>query len=542
MKFAFVLITLLFGILSFQSLSQYYYLGDFEAATMLSKKPSVVDWDKFQSSPSKTLSSYVSDDSFHNFQTKEEVKLVENPMSKPSVYLKTQTRIYPFFMQTRTGAIPHFLNGALSQLATPGLSLILLPWICSMLCFFFASAYVHSTSGLTIPFALTALLTPHFSYFTGFAFPDCFFFASYLLLILVLIERGKNRKDFILIGFMTGLTVYTTLSTVMYAPFYLIFYPRKIFEHKRSIALGLIPWIFFMGYFFNLQDLSRVLSDEKDLMKPISFLAETAKQFFSFSISPIHVFNKVTSDIDLREGIFFWIAFASSFITSLYLLTFLDLKKSIRLLLLTIYYIIALSVIVQYMEEAMLSYFAIGLCILMTIAFGMAKPASSLQGFTRLKIVFATFLFAKFSLMLFYLNGLRNLSLSLDECSWTYQCIVDDWKKNDLIQDKPIITLFNMDVGQIEFFSRETILPVHVKWKYNREPSPREFLDFLTSLSSKEVYSLWSEGRDFSTFLKTDPNQTEKLLLARGIKLNIIKIYSFPEVDRSYKLVKFTLP
>jgi hypothetical protein len=116
-----------------------------------------------------------------------------------------------------------------------------------------------------------------------------------------------------------------------------------------------------------------------------------------------------------------------------------------------------------------------------------------------------------------------------------------DLVKNNLLNNKPLITLFYLDVGQLEYFSSEKIIPLHAHWKYSIHPSPDAFLNFLKKIPSEEFYILSAKGLDaknLESYLGHKTVDLEKFLKKNNLQVDMIKDYKYTSFNLSYQLYR----
>lgn len=120
-----------------------------------------------------------------------------------------------------------------------------------------------------------------------------------------------------------------------------------------------------------------------------------------------------------------------------------------------------------------------------------------------------------------------------------YDCMYNDWQKKNYLGNYPLITLNFLDVGQVEYFSRETVIPIHFASSFSKDPTEEQVIDFLQRFQHKEFRMLSSggthiSGRSLNFYVK--PEKIESL----GLKFEVMETYQFPEMRKRYQLLKVT--
>jgi hypothetical protein len=550
--YSIALATLIFSFASYYYILQANNLGSNEASALLTKKTSIIDWDKFQKGQGQAPSKLVGSDTFLNYPHNPTFALHEDYKSKPSLYIRTSSQIYPIFVQTRTGALPHFITGNLARWFSPDMALAILPIFLSSICFFLSVLLVsRRNQKMIFPFLLMALTAPQFVYFLNPFFPDSYSSFTTVLCVFFLIVTTDKKKFYYLIGFLLGLAFYFKISSLTLFPLLLIFYPKKIFSNIKSIILGLSPFILFFLVTFNFSDFFYLLTQERTFIKHSQFNFDVIKYFTLYNFSPGISFTNIISLNPffpklsfLKDGnsILIYINHSIAFI--LFFINFVqvrDLLKSISFLIL---YIITTCAVVSGINEDLIDFMAQGIYLFTVILFLHIDPSKI---FSRKKI---------FILLFSYLFIIRGVSFwswdnaffaykkQFQGCVWAYDCMVKDWKKSGVLQNHQLITLYYLDVGQIEYFSQETIIPLHVNWKYSKIPTHENFLDFLKKYPAQEFFILSSKElgvpTDLAKYLGVKDSEVQLTLLRNLIKMDVIKQYDYPGISREYTLIKLS--
>lgn len=543
-----IIATILFSIISFYYLSKANNLGSNEAAGQLTKKAAIIDWVHFPSGRDFTLEGLVPDDTFLNYDSHAALGIVENVKSKPSLYYKSTERIYPILLHTRASGLPHYISGQLSRLFPSGTGLIVLPWILSIATFILALLMVQKSSELTIPFALVALTTPQLLYFTYPFFPDDYASFAVIILALFIFQKAENKTDFRRIGFLFGLALYIKLAAVILIPIFFILSFKKVLSNIKYLIQGSIPFLILFIFITNFQDFFYLLAHEKTLIKTSQFNIDVFKYFALNQFIPGFTFSHIMSldpsfPSHINKGLFIQCALQAIATLGL-IVTFTRPKDLARIIGFILLFVLGTCVVASGLNEDLIGYMGQGLALLMLVLFIFLDKekiiARKILFFTLFGFFFATRIVGFYN----WNTEFNKYAKSFNGCVWAYDCMVKDWNESGILKDKQLVTLYYLDIGQIEFFSQEKIKPLHVNWKYSTIPSKEDFQAFLSRFPEQEFYILSSKelgiATDLATYLKVSESDVEAILLKNKIKMNIIKRYDYPAISREYTLIKLT--
>lgn len=550
--YSIALATLIFSFVSYYYISQANNLGSNEASALLTKKTSIINWDKFQKGQGQVPSKLVGSDTFLNYPLNPTLALHEDNKSKPSLYIRTSSQIYPIFVQTRTGALPHFIIGKLARWFSPDMALAILPTLLSSTCFFLSALLVsRKNRNMIFPFLLVALTAPQFVYFLNPFFPDSYSSFTTVLCVFFLLVTTDKKQIYYLIGFLLGLAIYFKISSLTLFPLFLIFFPRKIFSNLKSIIWGSSPFILFFLITFNFSDFFHLLTHERTFIKHSQFNFDVIKYFTLYNFSPGISFTNIISlnpffpkIIFLKDGnsILIYIVHSIAFI--LFFINFVrvrDLLKSISFLIL---YIMTTCAVVSGINEDLIDFMAQGIYFFTVILFLHIDPSKIVLRKKIFILLFSFLCIVRCVSFWSWNNAFAAYKQQFQGCVWAYDCMVKDWKKNGFLQNHQLITLYYLDVGQIEYFSQETITPLHVNWKYSTIPTHDNFLDFLKKYPAQEFFILSSKElgvpTDLAKYLGVKESDVQITLLRNLIKMDVIKQYDYPGISREYTLIKLS--
>lgn len=543
-----VVATVLFSIVSFYYLSKANNLGSNEAAGQLTKKASIIDWSHFPAGRDFKLENLVPDDTFINYDSEAALGIVENVKSKPSLYYKSNERIYPILLHTRASGLPHYISGQFSRLFPSATGLIILPWILSITTFILALLIVQKSSELTIPFVLAALTTPQLIYFTYPFFPDDYASFAVLIIALFIFQKAESKTDFRRIGFLFGLALYIKLAAIILLPIFFILSFKKLLSNIKYIIQGSIPFLILFICITNFHDFYNLLSHEKTLIKPSQFNLDVFKYFALNQFAPGFTFSHIMSldpsfPTNINKGLLIQCALQAVATLGL-IVAFTKPKDIARLIGFIFLFILGTCVVASGLNEDLVGYMGQGLALLMLVLFIFLDKEKILARKSLFYSLFGFFFITRIIGFYNWNTEFNKYSQSFKGCVWAYDCMVKDWNETGILKDKQLVTLYYLDIGQIEFFSQEKIKPIHVNWKYSTIPSKEHFIGFLSHFPAQEFYILSSKelgiATDLATYLKVSDSDVEETLLKNKIKMDIIKRYDYPAISREYTLIKLT--
>ncbi|MEA9356711.1 hypothetical protein SHI21_10870 [Bacteriovorax sp. PP10] len=543
-----IIATVLFSIVSFYYLSKANNLGSNEAAGQLTKKASIIEWEHFPVGSDFKLENLVPDDTFLNYDSKAALGIIENVKSKPSLYYKSSERIYPILLHTRASGIPHYISGQFSRLFPSAIGLIILPWILSIMTFVLALVIVKKSSELTIPFVLVALTTPQLLYFTYPFFPDDYASFAVIILALFIFQKAESKTDFRRIGFLFGLTLYIKLAAVILLPIFFILSFKKVFSNIKYIIQGAIPFLILFIFVTNFQDFFYLLGHEKTLIKPSQFNLDVFKYFALNQFVPGFTFSHIMSlnptfPTNINKTLLIQGAL-QAIATVGFIIAFTKPQDIARLIGFIFLFVLGTCVVASGLNEDLLGYMGQGLALLMLVLFIFLDKEKILAKKMLFYTLFGFFFITRIIGFYNWNTEFNKYSHSFNKCVWAYDCMVKDWNESGILKEKQLVTLYYLDIGQIEFFSQEKIKPIHVNWKYSKIPSKENFIGFLSHFPAQEFYILSSKelgiATDLATYLKVSEADVEATLLKNKIKMDIVKHYDYPAISREYTLIKLT--
>ena len=545
----FIIITIIFfSIISFYYLSRANNLGSNEAAGQLTKKAAIIEWSRFQKGRTFFLEELIANDTFLNYDSQASLKVIENVRSKPSLYFKSSERIYPVLLHTRASGLPHYISGQFSRLFPSSVGLIILPWILSITTFILALLMIQRSSELTTPFILIALTTPQLLYFTYPFFPDGYASFTVIVVALFLFQKAERKNDYRVIGFLFGLALYIKLAAFILLPIFFILSFKKILKNLKYIIQGAIPFLILFVIITNFQDFLYLLGHEKTLIKTFQFNFDVFKYFALNLVLPGFTFSHIMSlspnfpsHIDKSLLAQYLLQFLA---ISAFIITFTKLKDLVRIIIFSTLFILGTCVVASGLNEDLLGYMGQGLALLVIVSFILLDKEKALANRTLFFALFGFFLITRLIGLYNWNSQFNKYSQSFTKCTWAYDCMVKDWNESGILKDKQLVTLYYLDIGQIEFFSQEKIKPLHVNWKYSTIPSKEDFVSFLSHFPAQDFFILSSKelgiATDLATYLKVNESEVESILLTNKIKMEIVKTYDYPAISREYTLIKLT--
>lgn len=549
-------LTLALATLIFSSFSYYYIfqannLGSNEASALLTKKTSIINWSKFKTGQGQPPSELVDADTFLNYPLTPSLALHEDRRTKPSLYIRTSSQIYPIFVQTRTGALPHFITGNFARWFSPDTALGILPFLLSVGCFFLSLKMVSRNQNLIFPFLLFALTAPQFIYFLNPFFPDSYSSFSVVLCALFLLNTSEDKKTYYLIGLLLGFSIYLKISSLTLFPLLLIFYSKKIFSNLKAIIIGTSPFILFFLFTFNFTDFYYLLTQERTFLKGPEFNTAVFKYFSLYNFAPGISFTNILSlnplfpEISTATdslSIFIYITHAAMF--SWFFIKFVEYKNLLKTFSFLILYIFTTCAVVSGINEDLIDFMAQGLFLFTVLLFLNIDPSKLVSQKKVFVLTFSLLIAARALSFWNWSNEFAIYKKQFNGCVWAYDCMVKDWQQSGVLKNHQLITLYYLDVGQIEYFSQETMIPLHVNWKYSTIPSKDDFLDFLKNYPKKDFFILSSKElgvpTDLAKYLHVAEPDVQSILFKNQIKMEKIKHYNYPGISREYTLIKLS--
>lgn len=541
---------LVFGISSFNLLSAGYFLGSNEATFLLPQKPVIIDWEKYEFGFTAPLKSIIGEDTFMSPLNDQGPKVKRDLNSVPSIYLSTSSTLIPLFMQMRTGSLSYLMVRGLAALTNPSLGLILFTWLCAMGAFIVSLSFLRLTSDHLLLYVFLAVSTPQMANYLYSQFPDSHLSFLLILLSLFLLEKASGKtKTYVWIGVILGLSFYVKMASAIFLPSLLLLYYEKIIKNWKNILLGLFPWLILLSLNFDLQRFISILEMKGIGSRSSGFWVETAGYYVLDIFSPqtmvlkfmhlIPPFSETLKDMDKRSLLVLGLFLITSF---LLLAKLLSKKDFLKMLILASLHFIAISFISHGLNNDIYDYMAQGLLFVGLITVSRFKFTTlKLRSLTTVGILF--FFTLKTLSIVEWSQKYRQLTSDFSRsCVWIYDCVAKDLKNLPQTQ-KELVTLNYLDVGQLEYFSGNEILPIHVSWKLKRDATSQELLDFLLHFPSSEFYILESQGFDSKSlsdyFLLPDEGLIN-LFKQKNISANIVRSYTFMRFDKYYRLWHLT--
>lgn len=502
----------------------------------LSRRAAVVDWDRFGTAVK--LEDALVEDSFLNFDS-QGWRLRVDRNSVPSLYVKSPDSVYPIFMSPRNGALPLLWIRNLSSLVSPDSARPLFTFLCVTFIVFFGGLYVRKTSGFILSFFLLALTSPQIYYFNYSQYPDASVSVCLFTLLLFLIESAKKRSAFVLLGFLAGLTLYLKLSAVVLLIIVAVFYLRRLKADWRPVLLGALPWLMLLGWTLDWPHLFRYFVEERYVAH------HWGEEFFRGLI------EMIAPDVQFRQSMYLseplgvilrrapiWLPIAS--LGTIGFLGYVlwkgtsvpDRMKLAGVFLLHQLFYIFIS---PAMNTDLFSYLAQAYVVLSLLLLARLR----LSG--KIPLVLVLIFCSIRGVEVFRWNAEFEIyTKDMKGCGWVYACMYRDPDIRNRLERTPLITLNYLDVGQLEFLSGEKIKPVHLNSRWTRPPTSEELLRFFEKFPGKEVLVLSSFGLDGKTLLDFLGPEARSILARRGLKIEELKSFRYPEQHKAYRWLLVT--
>lgn len=536
---AIAILFIVFSLVSWNYMSRFYYVGSYESAISLSKRPAIIDWDKFSKSDPSIPSQFVVADSFLNFDA-QATGLRKEPNLFPSTYYKGKESIFPLYMRPKNGGLPLYINRKMSEWFSPEVARPLFNWLMCILAFAFSCFYISRNSGSTIPFMFFALVTPQIFFLNNSNFPSATLTFALMLAIIYWVERAEKKIGFFCIGLLCALCFFCKLSTLLIFPPLLLFYGKKIWQNKFVLLAGLIPWLLVTLIAVDfVHFVTKVLDERRGDISYFSAVIQSMVQIVSPDLQFRHVMYimKPVSEVIQNSLWWFWLS-AITALTFVVILFRNCVPRNLgwKLAVVFIWQFIVFLKLAPVIRGELIAYFdrAFYLAVVL-LAARMMKPNKLVT------ISFIVFLLFRGGVAFNWNQEFNQYTKSLNGCSWVYECLYRDWDNGKMLEGKPLVTLNYLDIGQLEFLSREKLIPLHVHSRLTRIPSQEELLKFFISIPSKEFFILASGKPDGKSLEHYMQQQTmEGIFKALGFKIELVKVSDFPELLKSYSLLKVT--
>lgn len=539
-KFLLAGLTLLFACISWHFTSQNYKLGSYEARQFLSRRPVIIEWERLKSGEPLVLEKLVGQDTFINFSATNNFELVDDPTGLPSLYLKNSNKIlYPIFMETKNGGLPPFLIRELSRFTSPQFALVFFVWLTGLLALVVSIIFVRRTTSLALPFTILACLSPQFILYAYSDYPDTTLSLLLVLVILLTLHVAGNRRAFFLTGVLAGFTLYVKLAAIFFAPAILMFYWEKIKKNFLPIFFGSLPFLVFIMATMN--DSLRGHIESRAGAKNFDSFLNAFKHFFIDIFSPEIglLFRILNGQKRIETVLFEYPIYLPTLILGFACIGYLAWKYMsrtalVKLSLFAVLYIVLITMISFGLDRDFYVYTAMGAYFLTVLFVTNLNPTWSRKiGL----IFFITLIILKLIVLMNWKTQYDVTKRSFNGCIWIYDCMVKDWEKNNLIGNHPLITLYFLDVGQIEFFSEERIIPFHLASSFTQDPTEEQFHYFLKNFKHKE-FRILSGGstsgkrQNLSSYLNIEK------LESLGLQIDVLNTYDYPDQRKRYQLVR----
>jgi len=530
-----------FACISWLFLSQKLKLGSFEARSLLSHRPAIIEWNRYETDRPLVLKEIVSKDSFINFSPAEFLELVTDPDGMPSLYVKDKAEIiYPVYMRSKNSGFAYFLVRELSERTNPTFALSFSLWLMSIICFTMSLFFIGLGSTFAIPFTILACLLPQFFYYLNSKYHEGGLGFLFIMGILLCLKRAEKKRTFLLIGLLMGFTLYLKMMTILFVPAFLILFWDKVKKNFTPLLIGIVPFVLFIFSTLHPDVVGRE-AGERNLSKGVSEILFTLKHFFGDILSPeVSLLYGQLDGMKSLEAIFsikllsllsLVIGIACTVIVAW---NFMPRKALGKIVTITILYSAGVAMISRGVDEDFYMYAAMGAYFLTVIFLANLNHTM----FRRLGfVIFLIFLLTRIFVFSSWKKQYDVSRTGFDGCAWVYDCMVKDWEKNNFINDLPLITLYFLDVGQIEFFSGEKIIPVHFASSFTKDPSEEQVADFLKKFPHHEFRVLSSDtalgnGRNPGFYL------SEEKLNSLDLKIDVLNTYHYPALGKSYQLLR----
>ena len=540
-KFLLVSFCFFFALISWKFISELYKLGSFEGRSYLSYRPVIIEWKLYKIGEPLVLEKLVTLDTYISFApAKNYVEIVSDPDGIPELYLKNKHDIvYPILIQTKNSGLPTFMVHQLAKIAPPSFALYFPVWIKGLLAMAVSIVFIRRKSNLTIPFVILACVTPQFVYFAFSDYPDTTLSLLLALGILLAFDIAEKRRAFIFIGALIGFTMYVKLASLIFAPAIFLFYWRKIKKNFLPILLGASPFLIFILVTMN-ESLGGHL-EHRMTSKNLDSYVNAIKHFYLGITNPAAglLFRIKNGQYSIETVIADVPVYLATLILSYSIIGFLTWKYLSKIDFAKIFafigvYCILITTFSFGLDRDFYVYTAMGTFFVTVLFISNLKPKWSKR--TGLIILAALFSVKLVSLINWktYHDYSRK---GMNGCVWIYDCMIKDWKSKNLIDNHPLLTLYFLDVGQIEFFSGEKIIPTHLASYFTQDPTLEQFEDFMKQYRPREFRFLVYRGK----LLSGSPISSyvsEERLRDLGFEVEVLSSYDFPEHRKSYQLLK----
>jgi hypothetical protein len=386
-----------------------------------------------------------------------------------------------------------------------------------------------------------SLMTPQIFFLNYSNFPSASLTFAISLAILFWIELAEKKFEFFLIGLLCSICFFCKLANILTFLPLLLFYWQKVWKNKFLVLAGLIPWIIVIlismdfGHFVTV-----VLDERKGDVSYFSAVIQGLIQYVSPDLQFRHVMYLMKPASDVIQGSFWW--FLVSLISSLVFAVILFrncVSKNLgwKIAAVLLWHFIVFIKLAPAIKGDLISYFdrALYLAIVLLVAH-MRKPGKLVTA------SFIVFLLFRGGVAFNWNREFNDYTKSLNNCAWVYECMYNDIVGDpNLIGDKPLVTLNYLDIGQFEFLSGEKMIPYHVNSRLTRLPEPQELVKFFIAIPSQEFFVLGSgepDGKSLAHYFK--PPVSKYILQSFGWKVETVKTYSYPELLKTYFLLKIT--
>jgi len=538
-KILLIFFTVVFGCLSWHFLSKYFSLGSLEARAYISKRPVVVQWAQYEKDKPFRLEEYLEPDTFANFNPAKGIELVKDPSRMPTLYVKGEEKIiFPVYLLPKSSGISSLLVRTVTYFSNPEFSLVFSMWLLGMLTFGLSLFYVWRTSGHWLMFTVISCLSPQIFFYIYSQYINAGLMLVLILAIMVLVRLSEKSRSFVFAGALSGLAVYTQLSATVFLLSISILNPDKIKKHKIPLLLGFLPFLVFILGNFDFGFMKSMFI-ERNADKNLMFFLEALAHLILDFIGPEPLLSQMESLQFFTHrpllGIAMLLSILGFFVIAWKHISFRNLVKLGGISI--IYYFLVTLIATEFDDDFYL-FASLGFYFLSVLSISFLNQWQLMKSRLIIASMIALLTGRLLTTGLWSLEYMKT-TRSLPDCIWIYSCMIRDWNQNNLLGNTPLLTLYFLEVGQIEFLSGEKIIPINLAPRYEREPTEDEVADFLRRFPHREFRILSSDpsqgdGRDLHSYLS--PGTLESL----NLRIEVVREYNFESLARRYSLLKVT--
>jgi len=536
-----ITLTIVFAWSSWQFVSRYFFLGSLEARTFISKRAVVIQWAQYRKDAPFHLPDYLEPDTFKTFIPADGFDLVDDPARIPALYIKNGESIFPLLLFTKNSGMGGLLVRLVAYFSSPEMGLVFTTWLLGMMAFGISLFYIRKTSDQCLPFVFIACFSPPMFFYLYSQYPVSGFVFVLVLSVFTIMRFWEKPGAFALAGAIGGMAFFTQMSSALYIPAMCILFWPKIRKNLWPLFLGFLPFLIFVLLYFNVEFMKDNL-EERNLLKGLAVYLDSLWHFLLDFSNPERHMSHLTPGQLFSERPFSYVTFFLTWIPVIILSWKLIEKKDLlRLGSITVIHCIIITLIARDFNDDYYLYVAMGIYLVSVLFLSSIKKTETKKSPIVIASLVALLTGRILSSSAWTMEFMKS-TWDLENCVWTYSCMVRDWNQNPkLIGDHPLITLYFLDVGQIEYFSGEKIIPIHFSPRYEREPTEDEVADFLRRFPYKEFRILGSgtrpkNGRTLLSYL------SQETVNSLNLKIELLKEYNFRAQERRYRLLKVTRP